>query len=95
MLQWREPVKACALGVLACSEEQVRRAVVVDIFAVDSVLDVNWTIAFSQYGGIRSEEGTTDSQDVNYRGTQYSGEGGEEAQAECRAEEAHGEELCQ
>jgi hypothetical protein len=83
MSQWREPVEACALGVLACSEEQVRGAVVVDIFAVDSILDVEWTMTFSQNSGIRSQKGTPDSHDVIYRGTQYSGEGGEEAQAEC------------
>lgn len=77
MTQRGEPVKACALGVFACCKEQVCRQVVVDILAVDGVLDVNGTMTFGQHRGVGSQEGTTDFDDMISPGNENGREGGE------------------
>lgn len=93
MSQRRKPIKPRALGVLACGKEHVCRAVVVHILAMDGILNVDWAVAFSQHSGIGSQKGTANFHEVGAPGNQNGREGGEQAQIESQAEEAHGEEL--
>lgn len=59
-----EPAEARALVVFACGEQQVRRTVVVDIFAVDGVCNVDRTLAFTWHCLSRREEDASYSHDV-------------------------------
>lgn len=60
----REPAEARALVVFACGEQQVRRTVVVHIFAVDGIGDVYRTLAFTEHCRSWREEDSSNSNDV-------------------------------
>ena len=78
-----EPAKARILVILTGSEEQVRRSVVVDILAVDCILDIDWALAFTQDCRIGSEEDTSNANDMRYWARQEGDQGDEDAQTEC------------
>lgn len=83
--QRREPAQPGALVVLAGSEQQVRRAVVVYILAVNSILDVDWALAFAQCCRIGSEEVSCNMHEMAYWASQK-GDQSDKAEAECGTE---------
>jgi hypothetical protein len=62
--QAREPVESGFNVIFACSEEQVRRAVVVDVFAVNGIFYDNWALTFTQNSRRRREEKSADFGEV-------------------------------
>lgn len=80
-----EPAQPGALVVLTGSEQQVCWAVVVHILAVNSILDVDWALAFAQCCRIGSEEISCNMHEMAYWASQK-GNQSHKAEAECGTE---------
>lgn len=62
--QWWKPAKARTFVILAGSEQQVRRTIMMQILAVSCILNVNWALALSQHCRIGGEEDSRYSQEM-------------------------------
>lgn len=90
MAQRRKPVETCALRVFARSKQQVRREIVVDIFTVNGVFDVDGTLTFAQHCRNRRQEGASNFHQMRYPWYQKGCQGGEQTQVKGRAQQSHG-----
>lgn len=90
MAQRRKPVETGALGVFTRGEQQIRGEIVVDIFTVDGVLDVNRTLTITERCRNGGQERPSNSHEVCSPWNQKCCKGGEQAQVDGRAKQSHG-----